>query len=269
MSFLKHREMQFEEEEGFDMSALFGALIAIGLIVVGVVSSGGSLHHYLDFESVGLVLGGTVGAALIHFSTHDLMLALRDVRRTFSYRSPDPVQRVFHLVRLAGAVRVDGNLVLERESRKVADPFFRFALELAVDAEEIGDIQKLLEIEMYAANERNLRSIAVLQSMGACAPAMGLIGTLIGLIQMLSSLSNAATVGPAMSLALVATLYGAVFSNIVFLPLAGKLKTRMDSEVHLKQVTLEGIMCITRQESPVSVEQRLRSFLPVGFDRAA
>lgn len=269
MSFSKRREMQFEEEEGGDVSALFGAFIAVGLIVIGVVSSGGSLYHYLDFESLGLVLGGTIGAALIHFSTHDLLLALRDVRRTFSYRPQDPVHRVFHLVKLAGAVRVDGNLILERESRKVADPFFRFALELAVDADEIGDIQKLLEIEMYASNERSLRSIAVLQSMGGCAPAMGLIGTLIGLIQMLSSLSNAATVGPAMSLALVATLYGAVFSNIVFLPLAGKLKTRMDSEAHLKQVTLEGILCITRQESPVSVEQRLRSFLPVGFDRAA
>lgn len=266
---LRHREIQVEDEEGLDLSALFGVFIAVGLIVVGVLSSGGALRQYLDFESLGLVLGGTIGAGLIHFSTHDLLLAVRDVRRTFTYRANDPVQRVFHLVRIAGAVRVDGNLVLERESRKVQDPFFKFALELAVDAEEIGDIQRLLEIEMYASNERGLRSIGVLQSMGGCAPAMGLIGTLIGLIQMLGSLSNAATVGPAMSLALVATLYGAVFSNIVFLPLAGKLKTRMESEAHLKQVTLEGILCITRQESPVAVEQRLRSFLPVGFDQAA
>jgi chemotaxis protein MotA len=150
--------------------------------------------------------------------------------------------------------------MLESEAAATPDSFLRLGLEVTVDGQKPEDVKRILQNEMRVANERSWRSVQVWETMGNFAPAMGLIGTLIGLIQMLGALQDAATVGPAMSLALVATLYGAVSANLLFFPIAGKLRHAAHEKSQIKEVTLEALISIASSESPVMLEQRLQSF---------
>jgi chemotaxis protein MotA len=251
------------DDRPIDGGIVAGALLSIVLVGAGILASGTALR-YLDPASFGLVFGGTLGAALIHFSWDDVRRAWSELRRVVFLRTNDPLERILLLVQLATAVREEGLLVLDRASRKTPDPFLRLALELATEGEELPDLEKILRTELETSSDRAARAVQVFQTMGGYAPAMGLIGTLIGLIQMLSALNSPETVGPAMSLALVATLYGAVFSNFVFLPIAGKLRNRNEEETLVKAITIEGAVSLSRKESAVVLEQRLKMFMPGG-----
>jgi chemotaxis protein MotA len=167
------------------------------------------------------------------------------------------------LTEYAQSLKRNGPLVLEREARSVSDPFLRKALELTVDGQAEEDIRRILETEIQSANEQSYRAVQVFQTMGNYAPAMGLIGTLIGLIQMLGSLENPAAVGPAMSVALLTTFYGAILANLFFLPVAGKIRNRSEEEAVVKAITVEGAVSLRREENTIVLEQRLRSFIPL------
>jgi chemotaxis protein MotA len=168
-----------------------------------------------------------------------------------------------YLITLSRRVKEQGVLILEDESAMVMDPFLRLGLELTVDGQSPDEIRRILKNEMRTSNDQAWRSVQVWETMGNFAPAMGLIGTLIGLIHMLSSLQDAAAVGPAMSLALVATLYGSVAANLLFFPMAGKLRIVAQERELAKDITLEGLISVARSESPLLLEQRLQSFISV------
>jgi chemotaxis protein MotA len=136
-------------------------------------------------------------------------------------------------------------------------------LEISADGQPAEDIKRILETELITSNERAGRVVQVFQTLGQFAPAMGLIGTLVGLIQMLAVLDKPGSIGPAMSIALLTTLYGAVLANLVFIPIAGKLRNRCAEEALVKALTIEGVLSLGRQESAIVVEQRLRSYLPL------
>jgi chemotaxis protein MotA len=250
-----------DDDPVMDRGVLAGWGIALVLVGLGVVLSGRALG-YLDPAGLALVGGGTFGAALIHFSWEDMRRAWLEFRRVLFAEERNPADRILYLIGLAGAVRDHGLLTLDRESRRSRDPFLQLALELAAEGEEIQDLARILETELRTADDRSGRAVQLFQTMGGYSPAMGLIGTLIGLIQMLGNLNDTASIGPAMSLALVATLYGAVLSNFIFLPIAGKIRTRADEDALVKAITIEGVVSLARQESPVVLEQRLRMFMP-------
>lgn len=249
------------EERRFDRAVIAGIALCIVLIFLGVIV-GGKAANFIDIPSALIVFGGTFGATLIHYGLHDLLHAWDAFKGILFEKFYYAPERIAYLVDLADRVRKDGILILEAESQNADDRFLRRAFELTVDGQSHADIKRLLETEMRSAADRSARAIQVFQAMASYAPALGLIGTLVGLIQMLSSLNNPATVGPAMSLALVTTLYGAILANLLFLPTAGKLKNRVDEESLVKAITLEGILAIGKQENPIIVEQRLLSFLP-------
>jgi chemotaxis protein MotA len=168
-----------------------------------------------------------------------------------------------YLVHLSRRVKDEGMLVLEDEAVAATDSFLRLGLELTVDGQSPEDIRRILKNEMRTSSDQAWRTVQVWETMGNFAPAMGLIGTLIGLIQMLGSLQDAATIGPSMSLALVATLYGSVSANLFFFPLAGKLRVIAQEREQTKEITVEGLLSVARAESPIMLEQRLQSFTSV------
>ncbi|MBN8548947.1 MAG: MotA/TolQ/ExbB proton channel family protein [Deltaproteobacteria bacterium] len=249
-------------EREIDRGIITGLVISTLLIGVGVVASGRGLT-FLDPGSIMIVFGGTIGATLVHFSPADLRYALVELKSALFTKNSHPNERITALVDFAQALKRNGPLVLEREARSATDPFLRKALELTVDGQSEDDIRRILETEIRSFNERSWRAVQVFQTMGNYAPAMGLIGTLIGLIQMLGALDNPSTVGPAMAVALVTTFYGAFLANLFFLPIAGKIKNRSEEEAVVKAITVEGAVSLRKEENSIVLEQRLRSFIPL------
>jgi len=237
--------------------ALCGILVLIGMVF------GGDFGNFLSPMSLLLVLGGTIGATLINFSLYDLQHAAHAFKSVMFSKEYHPQDRINYIVDLAGKVRRDGLLVLENAAEEVEDEFFATALKLAVDSEGNAEMRKILETELRAFVEKETHAVNVFEAMGGYAPAMGLIGTLLGLISMLGKLEDPATVGPAMAIAMVTTFYGAVLANMLFLPIAGKLRSRSEEDAIVKTITIEGVLSLGNQENAVVVEQKLQSFLPL------
>ena len=246
-----------------DRGILLGLGLSFSLMAIGIMLGGGAILSFFDPSSIAIVVGGTLGATLVSFSPDDLRNALESFKNSLFIRQNSPIERIRYLVGLAHAVRTQGRLrVLEHEGSSQSDPFLKFALEMTVDGQTPGEVKRILETEMRISNDRSFRSVHVFETMGNYAPALGLIGTVIGLIQMLKVLDNPAAIGPSMATALVTTFYGAVLANLVFLPIAGKLRNRSEEEAMVKAITVEGILSVGNEENPMLLEQRLQSFLP-------
>jgi len=244
-----------------DRSVLWGFGVS-GLLVGGAILLSGHLTRYFDIPGLLLVLGGTFGATLANYSMRELGYAWKAFLKVAQHQPSDPIERIDRLVRLSQTVRAQGVMVLEREAEYTKDPFIRRSFELVVDATPVEDIRRILETELRSSHERSTRAVQVFETLGTFAPALGLIGTLVGLVQMLGALNDPSTVGPAMGLALLTTLYGAVLANLFFLPVAGKLKLHNGEEWLLKSLSIEGALSLARLENPLVMEQRLQSFLP-------
>lgn len=240
-----------------------GGLALCVLLVFSGMLFGGEFLNFISPSSLLLVLGGTIGATLINFSTYDLKHAYNAFKDVLITREYHPQERINFLVRLASMVRRDGLLVLENASSQVDDEFLATALRLSVDAQSAPDVRKILETELRASVEKATHAVNVFEAMGNYAPAMGLIGTLLGLISMLGKLEDPSSVGSAMAMAMVTTFYGAILANMLFLPIAGKLRTRCEEDAVVKAITIEGVISLGNQENAVVVEQRLQSFLPL------
>ncbi|MEZ4753953.1 MAG: MotA/TolQ/ExbB proton channel family protein [Bdellovibrionota bacterium] len=255
----------FGEEYELDRGVIGGAILAFTLVGLGIFF-GGTILNFINLPGFLIVLGGTLGATLVNFSTYDIHKCFSAVRRVLFIKEYHPAERIEHLVQLANAIRQEGLLVLERYAKSEEDSFLRMAFELTVDGQAHDDVKRVLETELRTSNDRATRAIQVFETMGNYAPAMGLIGTLIGLIQMLGSLDNPSLVGPAMATALITTFYGAILANLIFIPIAGKLRNKKEEENLVKAITIEGVLSLGKQENPVVVEQRLQGFLPIGID---
>jgi len=254
--------VSIDDSPRVDTSVIVGFSIALVMVVVGALLG----DHPLVFLSPGavlLVLGGTIGATLIQSSLHDLRYALISARAALFLRPETAHDRIRLMVDVARRVKEQGPLILEDEAAAATDTCLRLGLELTVDGQKPEDIRRILENEMRVSHDRAWRAVQVWESMGNFAPAMGLIGTLIGLIHMLGALHDPTAVGPAMALALVATLYGAVSANLIFFPMAGKLRGIAHEQAHMKDITIEGLLSLAQNESPIMLEQRLQSFFDV------
>jgi chemotaxis protein MotA len=247
-----------------DSGVWYGLGISLFCILVGALLSGGTLAGIVDVASIFIVAGGTVGATMVQFSGDDLRYTYHKVREAIRSRSGEELfKSTSYFMQLSHRVRAEGRVtVLDTEANRSKNPYIRLGLELAADGQRPDEIRRILETERALAKERGDRAVQVLETMGGYAPALGLIGTVVGLIQMLGTLSNPASVGPAMATALVTTLYGALASNLVFLPLAGKIKIYVEREMLHQALILEGILSLANEENPMLVEQRFKSFRP-------
>lgn len=244
-----------------DSSSIFGLSLSVGLVLLAIFL-GGDLLTFLDFKSFLIVVGGTFGTTLFNFPLLDLKRSFVALQKVFNENEISSAFRLKNIIDLARKAKEDGTLSLEGKIYQEADPFFRKSIQLLVDGFSADDIQRNLEIELIQADERYRREAQVFQTMGTIAPAMGLIGTLVGLVHMLKNLSDPSQLGPGMATALLTTFYGAILAYVILLPIAGKLRAKSEEELTVKAMTLEGIMEISRATNPKLIEHKLLAFLP-------
>jgi len=244
-----------------DLATIIGIFLAFGLVASAIVV-GGSPLVFINLPAMLIVIGGTIGATLVNYPLGHVIGVIGVVKNTFFTKSKDPATIIEQFLDYANRARREGILSLEPLLKEVDDDFLRKGLQLTVDGLEPQTIQEILETEISYLEERHETGAEILGIMGAFAPAMGMIGTVIGLVQMLQTMNDPSTIGPAMAVALLTTFYGAILANLVFNPMSGKLKTRSKQEVLGREMILEGILSISKGENPRIIAEKLNSYLP-------
>ncbi len=244
-----------------DLATLIGIVIAFALVITSIMMGSG-LGLFIDVPSAMIVVGGTLGATMIHYPLKDVLGVFRVVKNVFLSKVWSMQELIDRFVDFSRKSRREGLLALERDLWTLKDNFLTRGLQLAVDGMEPDSIREILEIEIDCQQERHRLGAEILSTMATFSPAMGMIGTLIGLIQMLRTMEDPSTIGPAMALALVTTFYGALAANLVCLPMAGKLRKRSQEETMIKEMVIAGIISIVNGENPRIVEQKLHAFIP-------
>lgn len=244
-----------------DIGTLIGLVVAFGLVGFAIFSGAGGIGAFLDVQSVAIVFGGTTGAVLMNVPLKRAIGAVGVLKKAFLHKAADPQQLIEALSNLANKARREGILALEAAIDESPDEFMRQGIQLTVDGQDPSAIEAILSTEIDSLQERHKLGAELFLTAGTFAPALGLIGTLIGLVQMLLNMSDPDAIGPSMAVALLTTFYGALLANLVFNPIAGKLKTRSQEEVLIRQLILEGVLAITAGDNPRVVEQKLNAFL--------
>lgn len=243
-----------------DLATIVGLVAAFGLMLSAILQ-GGSLLIFIDVPSITIVIGGTIGTAMVNYPFGDIFGAFKVARHAFFHKAVSPVDTISKLITYAGKARKEGILSLQSVMNEIEDEFFLKGLQMAVDGQEPEALKDMLDKEIEYVMERHDKGAEIFMTFAAISPAMGMIGTLIGLVQMLQSMDDPSSIGPAMAVALLTTFYGAVIANIVATPLAGKLKLRSASEVLNKTLVTEGMKSILEGENPRLMEQRLHAFV--------
>jgi len=230
--------------------------------VLGAIFMGSGLNVFINIPSLCIVLGGTIGVTLIAYPLRDFLSVIKVVQKALFTKNISATELISKFTSFASKTRKEGILALESEIKEVKDEFLKKGVQLSIDGLEPQQIQNILDTEIDFVRDRHKLGADLFTSMGTFAPAMGMIGTLIGLVQMLQSMDDPSTIGPAMAVALLTTFYGSLMANICCMPIAGKLKTRSKEEMLTKEMTIQGIMSLSNGDNPRILEQKLLAFLP-------
>ena len=244
-----------------DLATLIGLIGALGIITAAIVI-GGSALIFLNVPSLLIVGVGTVMVVLMKFPLAHFFSAFKIAMKAFLHKPEDPQSLIREGVELANIARKEG--VLGLEGREIAHPFLERGIQLCVDGHEPEFVRQMLTKDVNLTIERHERGQAIFRAIGDVAPAMGMIGTLIGLVQMLTNMDDPKAIGPAMAVALLTTLYGAVIANAFAIPIADKLALRSNEERLNKALILEAINAIQEGINPRVMEELLKTYLPVG-----
>ena len=244
-----------------DLATIIGLVISFGL-VVSAIMMGGSIMTFVSVQSVFIVVGGTIGATLVQYPLARVLNVFGVARHTFFANAESPGAVIEKFMEYANRARREGILSLEPIIKEIDDSFLKKGLQLTVDGLEPQAIAEIMETEIAYLDERHETGAEIMGAFAAFAPAMGMIGTVIGLVLMLKTMEDPSTIGPAMAVALITTFYGAVLANLVFIPMQGKLKVRSKEEKLLKEMQLEGILSISKGENPRIIAEKLSSYLP-------
>lgn len=245
-----------------DLATVIGLLVAWGAIVAALLMEGGQLKDLLIPSALVIVVGGTLGATIVSFSLRQLMGLPAIIRNAFYARDTDLRDIIDLMVDFARIARKQGILVLEEAAGGIDNKFLRTGVQLVVDGVPSEMVREILETEIISLQERHKVGENIFSTMGGFAPTLGIIGTVMGLIHMLSSLDQPGKMGPAIASAFVATLYGVALANLVFLPISSKLKARTAEEIIAYDMMVEGILSIQAGDSPRMVEAKMLAFLP-------
>jgi chemotaxis protein MotA len=246
-----------------DIATIFG-IISGCAVIIWAMALGGSLLIFWDVPSVAITVGGMLASTFIQFSLPQCLSVFSVVKKTFITRIPTPGELMTKMVEYATINRRDGALALEQEVGKLHDTFFAKALQLVADGQNPDEIRDLLSMEIQYMQDRHAVGKKILEYMGAAAPAFGMVGTLIGLVQMLRNLTSPDQIGAGMAVALITTFYGALMANLLFLPLAGKLGLYSKAETTAKEMIVEGICAIAKGDNPTVVREKLQVFVSQG-----
>jgi chemotaxis protein MotA len=243
-----------------DITTIVGLIAGFTLIIMGILN-GGVLSSFIDTPSLLITVGGTFAATLVNHPLQTVVGMVSVALKTFVYKSLPPTELIETIVGFAETARREGILALEQAASEVGDPFMGTGIRLAVDGTEPELIQTILETELAFIEERHKSGAKIFSFMGSAGPAFGMIGTLVGLVNMLQNLDDPSAIGPGMATALITTFYGAVLANMIFIPMAGKLGIRSAEEILSKRMIMEGIMSIQSGDNPRIVEQKLNTFI--------
>ncbi|MHC4572561.1 MAG: motility protein A [Planctomycetota bacterium] len=243
-----------------DIATIIGTLLGFIVITTAIVAGGG-WQIFIHLPSLAITIGGMLCATLIHFSLPQFLGIFSIVKKTIVAKIPTQSEMIQRMVNYAAINRRDGALALEQEIPKVNSLFFSKALQMVVGGQDPDEIRQLLSLEVQHLQERHSRGKKILEFMGAAAPAFGMIGTLIGLIQMLRNLDSPDSIGSGMAVALITTFYGALSANLIFIPLAGKLGIYSQAETTIMEMILEGICAIAQGDNPTGVRERMQVFI--------
>lgn len=242
-----------------DLATVIGLISGSGIILLAIIL-GGSAGIFFNIPSLLIVFGGTFATAFIRFGMSDVFNATKVANNAFSSKLSVPEQVIKEIVNLANIARKNGLIVLEQQP--IEDPFLKKAIMYCVDGHEAEFIEEVLKKEVTLTVERHDVGRKVFAGMGEAAPAFGMIGTLIGLVQMLANMADPASIGPAMAVALLTTLYGAAIANLFMLPIADKLALRSQEEERNRKLIIEGVLGILKGLNPRVMEEFLETFLP-------
>ena len=243
-----------------DIATIIGVLFGF-IVITSAIVAGGGWQIFIHIPSMAITIGGMLCATLIHFSLSQLLGIFSVIKKTILTRIPSQTELIQRMINYATINRRDGALALEPEIRNTNDHFLGKGLQMLVDGQEPDGIRELMSMEIQHLQERHAGGKKILEFMGASAPAFGMIGTLIGLVQMLRNLDSPESIGSGMAVALITTFYGALVANLIFLPLAGKLGIYSKAEITNMEMIIEGICAIARGENPTNVREKLQAFV--------
>lgn len=241
-----------------DLATVIG-LVSGTVLIIGSIAMGGNLVTFINIPSLLVVIGGTIAVTFIRFKMSDVIGSIGVALKAFLFKIQNPEDIISEMVEYTRIAKKEGLIALEKESPE--DPFSAKALRYLSDGYDEGLIEDMLKKDIRLTVQRHTTGQQVFKSAGDAAPAFGMIGTLIGLVQMLSSMSDPSSIGPSMAIALLTTLYGAVVANLVCIPIADKLSLNSEKEKLTKSIIVEGAIAINRGVSPMVLEESLKIFL--------
>lgn len=245
-----------------DIATILGVVLALGLILSSIIIGGGSLVSFIDPPSIMVVIGGSIAAAMISFPMKTFLGVFSVSMKTILYKIDSIPLLIEQLVSLAETARRDGLLALEGRIEEIENSFIVLGIQMAVDGTRPEVMEDIMRTELDAVATRHRNGKSILDTMGRFAPAFGMIGTLMGLVIMLGDMSDPSKIGAGMAVALLTTLYGAIVSNVFFLPLAEKLGFTNKQELLAMEIVVRGILAIQSGENPRVIEQKLNTFVP-------
>ncbi len=243
-----------------DLASIIGVVSGLGFIAMGVLL-GSSLMLFWNLPSVVIVVGGSLASTLIGFPLSDVLSIFKVSMKVFMFKIEKPENIIANLVEISNKARKGGLLSIEGDIKETSDPYLAKALQMTVDGVKTVDIAAIMQKQMSLTSDEHKTGIALLSGMGAYAPAFGMIGTLIGLVQMLANLDDPSTIGPKMAVAMITTFYGAIMANLFFIPMSDKLKIRSEQEISNMNIIYEGVVSIREGEHPRLMEDKLNVYL--------
>lgn len=241
-----------------DIATLLGLVLSF-VLIVGSIMMGGSIVLFIDIPSVLMVVGGTVAATFIMESMANVLGAMKVAKNALTQKGANPAQTIQVILELSNTARREGILALENQ--KVDDPFLAKGLRLAVDGLPREEIREALTVELVSMKQRHVRGQKLFKFMASTAPSMGMIGTLVGLVNMLANLEDPSSIGPAMAVALLTTFYGAIIAFVVCGPIAEKLERRTADETANMTIVIEGVDSIVKGHNAAVIKDKLQARL--------
>ena len=260
-----------------DLGTLIGLFAGITIIVIGILQSGGKLYWFVSFNSILIVVGGTLAATMVNLPLKAVKNLFNILKNVFKGEDYDYVGIINEIVEKAQKARKDGLLSLEADLPNMRESFFKNGIELAINERESSRLRTFLNLEMNNISSRHIAGQELFLYMGAYAPAFGMLGTVLGLIIMMNNFATGggedvsvsfsvsekfAQLLSGMGLALITTFYGVFMANMIFLPIGGKLKRKSENEMMLKNIVIEGIISIHAREHPMLIKEKLMTFVP-------
>lgn len=246
-----------------DLASIIGLVLCLGMCIYGIIDNAGASNfgRYLDYPSAIITFGGSFFAVMASFSMADFLGGLKSFMLVFKAPSTDVGGMIQKIIDLSNVARKEGLLSLEEAAGDLEDEFMKKGILLIVDGTDPELVRGIMETELVSTEERHKSKIGFWDTLGAMGPAWGMIGTLIGLVNMLYEMDDPSSIGPSMAVALITTLYGSLLANWICGPVASKLKANNANEIMVKEIMIEGLLSIQAGENPRVIEEKLKSFL--------